>query len=376
MMHTPQWMHTCQGREAGCRQAVFPSAVLLTLVLLSCLPLGFVMAAGESPTPVRLGPETQISPGKDYANFSTYGTTPENPGRTRMAFTRFPVTPTTAEKIYSAEIWTCDLDGKNAVKFTDVKNIDPHNGARFDWIDDETLVYFDDLHTKVRKLDGTLLYDKEGYPGEAMFGDWVLVFHPDLTTPDEGLYALNVKTGEYRALLKSAELLALQKGRLTHPRFSPDGKRIGFEVEEHFYSIDFEKGGPPLHLGPKPMHWLWYDPETIVGHTSAWGPGTRYSLDGKTKTVVKGWGNHLGIAPGGKLFASETTYDSNPVVLKLFRFGEMEGTTVFSSPFADVIWKTTKAHVNPSFARDASRIYYTKSTGEDLIQAFTREILK
>lgn len=323
-----------------------------------------------------LGLEMRVGPAGDYCNFSTYGTSPENPARTRLAFTRFPSAPASSHKAHDAEVWTCGLDGSAAVLLARVTNLDPHNGARADWIDDDTLLYFDNFRTKVRRLDGTLLHDKPGYPGERAHGEWALVFHPELAAPDEGLYALNVRTGEYRLLLSCRQLRSLGPGRLTHPRFNPDGTRVGFCLGDDFYSVSSRDGADPLRLGPAPMHWLWYDAATIVGHTSSWGLGTRCSLDGAQREVVSGLGNHLAIAPGGRLFASDTDYGSTPVVLTLFRHGETTGTPVFSSDFADAVWKFGHAHSNPSFARDGSRVYYSKSTGPNLIQAFYRNITK
>lgn len=101
---------------------------------------------------------------------------------------------------------------------------------------------------------------------------------------------------------------------------------------------------------------------------------TRYALDGRVLETVSGLGNHLAVSPGGALFASDTDYHSCPIILRLFRRGEMAGTTVFSSPHAEVVWKTTHAHSNPSFARDGSRIYYTP-TAPDRVGTFFREIL-
>src|SRR5690606_19422601 len=116
------------------------------------------------------GTETKITMGNAYANFSTFGTSPENPSGTKLAYTVFPTAPLTNEKIYDAEIWISNTDGSEPYKLTDVHNIDAHNGSRFDWVDDDTIVYWDNYETKVRDLDGTLRYTKFGYPGEKAYG--------------------------------------------------------------------------------------------------------------------------------------------------------------------------------------------------------------
>ncbi|WP_127587727.1 discoidin domain-containing protein [Paenibacillus koleovorans] len=122
------------------------------------------------------GTETKITQGNAYANFTTFGTSPENPSGTKLAYTLFPTAPTTNGKIYNAEIWISNTDGSEAYKLTDVSNIQAHNGARFDWVDDDTIVYWDNYETKVRDLDGTLRYTKFGYPGEKVYGSKVIVY--------------------------------------------------------------------------------------------------------------------------------------------------------------------------------------------------------
>ncbi len=323
---------------------------------------------------MHLGPEMRISPEGEFCTFSTYGTSPENPSRTRLAFTRFPIPPATPGKTHDADIWICGPDGERPRRLTGVRRIDPHNGARVDWIDDETVLYFDDFHAKVRRLDGALVAARPGYPGEAASGHRVLVFQPDLESEDEGLQVLDLDAGTCQTVLRRSDLYRLGPGRLTHPRFSPDGMRIGFCLGEQFFSVHAE-GGEARHFGSAPMHWLWHDTGSVVGHTSSWGPGIQYGLDGTMVETVSGFGNHLAVAPGGTLFASDTDYHSCPVVLRLYSRGASEGVEVFSSPHADLIWKTTQAHTNPSFARDGSRIYYTRPTGPDRVGAFFREIL-
>lgn len=321
---------------------------------------------------VALGPEVVICPEQGFTAFSTYGTSPESPDRGHLAWTRFLEPTPVPGKVNPAEVWIAGRDGDSPVKLTDVRNIDAHNGARVDWVADDVVFYFDDGQAKVRRLDGTLLHARPGLPGERTWGDLVLVFQPDLTEPQDGLYVLDVRSGAYTEALSRSQLTALHPGRLTHPRFSPGGRYIGFCLGEDFYSMEASPGARPVRLGPAPMHWLWYDEETIAGHTSSWGLGKRYALDGREIETLSGLGNHMGVSPKGRWIASETDYGSAPVVLTLFRRGSTRGTEVFRSPHADATWEVV-CHVNPAFARDSSRLYYNKPTGPAMVQACYRD---
>ncbi|MFP4055201.1 MAG: hypothetical protein ACLFV7_15180 [Phycisphaerae bacterium] len=321
-----------------------------------------------------LGPEVVVCPQQGFTAFSTYGTSPESPHRGRLAWTHFPEPTPGKGKTNPGELWIAGRDAAQPIKLTDLQDIDAHNGARADWVDEDVLLYFDDGQAKVRRADGTLLHAKPGLPGERTWGNLVLVFQPDLTDPTDGLYVLDVRSGEYTQVLSRRRLLALQSGRLTHPRFSPGGRYIGFCLGEDFYSMETRPGAQPQRLGLAPMHWLWYDEETIAGHTSSWGLGKRYSLDGGVIETLSGMGNHMGVSPEGGWIASETDYGSVPVVLTLFQCGSTQGTEVFRSPYAEAAWEVV-CHVNPAFARDSSRIYYNKPTGPRMVQACYRDIL-
>jgi len=378
--------------------------MLKSIVTSLCLCAVFVMlpslgakeTAADKREPIPKEPgEMKITQGNDYSMFSTFGTSPENFSRTRIAYTRFPKAPKKRAKIFAAEIWLCDIDGTNHKQLTDVTNIDSHNGARVDWIDDDTIVYLDNFQAKVRNTDGTLRFVKKGYPGEQVFGDKLLVFQPDRKSDSEGIWILNVRSGEYTQLVSYGDLKAFEKlfggfktWRITHPRFCPKGKKVAFVVEARkggfLMTINSDGSGLDASFGRKPSHWLWYDSSSIVGldaHVDDGKPNNfttrRWDLKGSWIEDVAGGGKggHLGIWREGGLFSAEK-WHKNQVTLRWYKKGDLKGNKIFTSPHANATYHQGKTHVNPSFARDGSRVYYAKPTGSNLVQGYCYTIKK
>ncbi|MCC2685487.1 MAG: hypothetical protein K0R75_2386 [Paenibacillaceae bacterium] len=171
-----------------------------------------------------------------------------------------------------------------------------------------------------------------------------------------------------------------------HPRYSLDGTKVAFNIEnKRAFLFTMDADGSNLQLfGVKPLHWYWYEGNTFVGQDTGVGrdgkpgdsTGRRWEASGRWIEDVSGRGNHMAVSPDGLLFASDSDYHSDPVVLKCNRKGDLSGTTIFSSPYSSAVWANGKAHVNPSFARDNSRIYYAKPTGPNKVEAYYVELTR
>jgi hypothetical protein len=137
-----------------------------------------------------------------------------------------------------------------------------------------------------------------------------------------------------------------------------------------------KSGGDIRFFGPKPMHFAWYDNESIMGHDNQINDrqpndksARRWSLDADYIETLAGPGNHLAASFNRELFASESWYGSDPVVLKIFRKGETKQFW-FDKVGDDIIVWELGNHVNPSFSRDGKRVYYHKNTGTRESQAW------
>jgi hypothetical protein len=125
------------------------------------------------------------------------------------------------------------------------------------------------------------------------------------------------------------------------------------------------------------MHFGWYDNSSIMGHDSGIDDGMpndrsarRWSLKGEYLETLAGPGNHLAASFNRSLFASESWYGADPVILKVFLKGEkapLWQSIVSADDFT--IWKLG-CHVNPSFSRDGKRLYYHKNIGVRKSQAY------
>ncbi|WP_127587723.1 PD40 domain-containing protein [Paenibacillus koleovorans] len=333
--------------------------------------------------------EIKITQDDHYCTFSTFGVTPENPSGTKIVYTLFREVPQNGKKNAAAELVVCDIDGKNPFKLCDVSKINAHNGARAIWIDDRTLLYWDDSHTKVRTIDGTLLYAKYGYPGESTYKDNMIVYHPDYADSSDGIYTLNTTTGDYTKIVSHFDFASfkhLMDGpdhpgdwRITHPRFNRTGDKIAcaLRTKSHYLFICNADGSNIQFFGKKPMHWDWYDERSIIGQDNQGLDGLPsdltariWDLSGRWIEDAAGVGNHLAYSPDGAYLASDSWYHTSPIVLKWYKKGSLEGEPIFSSPYASAVWENGGAHVNPAFSRDGSRIYYTKPVGPNLVHGY------
>ena len=350
--------------------------------------------------------------GSDGAStvFSYFNTTPESPDGKTIAYLRCIVEPTPEKGRVPAALWVCDRDLKQHRKVADIARISVHDGAEAQWVDNDRIALFDNM--KLRLIDtrsGKELLKKTlkaAEMGHESFNGRVLFSICEDKVPGEpAIYELDCNTQEVRTVLPLKNLASLpipaymnkdslyplMKWQLSHLQYSPDGKKISFRIEMGpkgnnillgFCNID----GSDVKTIMKPLHFLWYDNESIVGHRSNEADGkrpaepekryslTRWDLDGKiVQEMMTPLGNHLAISPDRTLFVSETFYKSNPVIVTLYSAnGEAPREICRFDPF-DITWNR-KFHVNPSFSRDGKRIYYSRPVNEKYNGTFFIEI--
>lgn len=337
------------------------------------------------------------------SSVSYYNTTPESPDGSTIAYVKYLSMP--EKKRYEAvtgEIWLCDADLTNHRKIVDIKMKGVHNGARLQWLDNDSFAYQDDS-IRVINLNGKELVD----PVSGTIGHKPLngKFLYSTISEETGLYTIV----EYDVAAKKKNILGdardymhidevfpsdnlrdVKDRKILHLQYSPDGKRIAFRFDigpkdEKYKHLVFQNlDGSDIHFfGPKPMHYAWYDNESIVGHDNQIEDGMpddksgrRWDLDGNYLETVSGVGNHLTVSYDRELLASESWYGQNPIILRVFKKGEVE--PIWSDTVSTdkrITW-TLGNHINPSFSRDSKRLYYNRVTKEGFVQAYMAVLSK
>ncbi len=359
--------------------------------------------AGKKPVEHRVGKEGASTV------FSYYNTTPESPDGKTIAYIRCTKEPSAEAGRVPGELWVCNRDLQQHRKVADIARISVHDGAEAQWINNERIALFDNM--KLRLIDvhsGKDLLKKEllaAEMGHESFDGKVLFSICEGKVPGEpAIYELNGNTQELRTVLKLKDLASLpipsymnkdslyplMKWQLSHLQYSPDGKKICFRIEMGPKGNNILLGicdvdGSNIKAWMKPLHFMWYDSESIAGHLSNEPDGSlpavrerryslaRWNLDGKiVEEMMAPRGNHLAISPDRTRFVSESFYQTNPVIMTLYGKGRAPVEICRFDPF-DLTWKK-KFHVNPSFSRDGKRIYYSRPVNEKHNGTFFIEI--
>ena len=135
-------------------------------------------------------------------------------------------------------------------------------------------------------------------------------------------------------------------------------------------------GGDVRYFGPKPMHFAWFDNETIMGHDNQVTDRKlddrslrRWDRNRKFIETLAGVGNHLGATADRRYFGSESWYRENPIMINVFRRNHLEPIWQdLASNDPHTTW-TLRYHVNPSFSRDGKRVYYNKCVAPGKVRA-------
>jgi len=350
----------------------------------------------ESHTGLQPGVPVKVNFDEFNATFSYYNTTPENPDGSKIAYVKFLSFPAhdRSEKV-PAEIWVCNSDLTGHQKLIRTKNIAVHNGARVQWIDNRTLAYEDDS-IRIIGLDGESSAVMSGRIGHHPHNGRILYSAEDGESKLATIYEYNVRQQQRNVLGNALDFKAVAglypSGSLReaadfgilHLQYNPDGGSIAFRLDigpsnehyRHLVTMNYDKGNIRF-FGPKPMHFAWYDNESIMGHDNQIDDsmpddksGRRWDLNRNYIEILSGTGNHLGASDDRLYYASESWYQESPVILSVFRKGETKAfwqDTV--STDKHTTW-TLANHTNPSFSRDGKRLYYNKCVAPGVVYTY------
>lgn len=371
----------------------------------------------EDPSEETKGPLVQIGPNWQSSSIGFFGVSPESPNGERIAYIRYIDNPRNHRDSQMAELWVCDSDNTNHRKVCVIPGARPHNGAEQSWLDDEHVVFSTrpptfPRHIMVANVDtgeivagpivGISDLGHEGHNGTFLFA------HDrrgqDYAENPLGVYLYDLKKNETIQLFSLEDLIAVEeiieqhfpelKGTLYpwdqrvifHLQFSPDGSKVAFRFDTGdgraaSILVFFDRRTEEFSIFPtsRPLHWMWYDNESIKGHCRIDSSLilTRYSLDGEIMEVLGPAGNHLGASPDLEFFASESRASSTePVVLKYFRSGDPDSVReIMEHHFHRVTWDL-RFHLNPAFSRDGRRIYFHKPLDNEFNSVFFYERTK
>ena len=336
--------------------------------------------------------------GPESSGFGIYGTSPESPDGKRLCYVIYD-----SEEGGRLRICGSDLtDHRDLVKFHRERT-PYHNGAHAFWVDNDRLAYRSDAH----------LYVLDANTGERLYGPFYL---PDTTThvsrdnkiiffgfvgKDRALWELDCDTGQIRQITTLARVVSQEiaagteiSDEMHHIQPNPSNTRVFFrhanKHETPISSILVKDGGLFVPFPrKKPMHFLWYDDDTIMGVN--WNFPTwvhqpmdvdafkeasknhyyqRWHINGGVIETLAGPITHGAGSPDRQWYAGETAdYGESPIELALYRKGQVEPTAViFAHEFAELTWKK-RVHVNPSFSRDGRRLYFWRAVSDDRFKA-------
>ncbi len=343
--------------------------------------------------------------------FSFYNTSPECPNGSTIAYVRCINEPSGEEILAAAELWVCSRDLKQHRKVTDIAGTLAHNGVEAQWIDNNRIAFFDSGRVRLVNTDtGKDLLKREIKAdglGHNPFQNKILYnIYKNDGRGEPGIYELDCNTLQSRLILavtacakaklpgylQDGDAEPLSNWRALHTQYSPDGKKIAFRLD--IGSSERSKllgicniDGTGIRVIPKPLHFFWYDNESIVGHFQNGPDGKRHPVPEHRFSLTK-WdlnghilqemmtprGNHLAMSPNKTQFVSETFYKTNPVIIKLYTIGKSETpVTIASFDPLGVTWDR-RFHANPAFSRDGKRVYFSKPLDEKFNGTFYFEI--
>ena len=340
--------------------------------------------------PIGVGPDNQNS------TFGIYGTSPESPDGLLIAYVKLlQETNVNQSEMVPGELWVCNRDLSNHRRITSINPIVVHNGAHVQWVDNQTIAYSDDKIRVVDLAGAAVITPVDGRIGHFAHNGKIVYAAEDPETHVATIYETNVKTGrtselgsvldfqDLRNHFNQREFIEVEDWGIGHLQYAPDGSKIAFRLDvglpmeryKHLVTMDIN-GEDVRYFGPKPMHFAWFDNESIMGHDNQIADGNgndrslrRWDRDGKFIETLAGPGNHLGATADRQYFGSESWYLESPILIRVFRKNQLEPIWQdVASNDTHTTW-TLRYHVNPSFSRDGKRVYYNKCVAPGKVRA-------
>jgi len=342
------------------------------LITLFLVPVLFGIAQKYQPT--------MISPPNADAVISYFQQCPESPDGKRAAFTIF-------HSPDSMEVVVKNLSSGKMTSVAKIKGQNRHTGTHPIWANNETLIYGSPSEYRIYqhnlKTGNVRIYIGGQISDYSVNNNKVLFINKNKERENVGIYVLDFSTDTRKCLVSVDDVALLQDEigtknppeywRIDHPYWSPDGKRINFQIKTDknkstkkddyiFYS---DENGRNIHfIGRKPMHVQWWDNESLFGHD--WQDKMdlhmrRYNLKGRMLEELSGPGCHGAVSPDRNWIVSESWYGSDPIKVFLYRKGEIKPEKLLLQQAAVVegikFWEV-RSHIHPAFSRDGSKVYF------------------
>ncbi|OQB15593.1 MAG: hypothetical protein BWY15_00305 [Firmicutes bacterium ADurb.Bin193] len=343
----------------------------------------------------------RVSPEGRMAEHGYFGTCPESPDGKLIAYVLYDNKPAPDAGL-SAGLYICDSDLTNHRKIRDIAETNWEDGSYQIWVDNNHIAYMDMADggkTYIVNINGEVAYGPyEGYLGHGDAPDGAIPLWVDKTKyPNgsnlgpNGIYIF--KDGKITKAVDLEKDFGWLKAELEgsdntddwymyHAELSPGGTHLAIRLDtgkdmQNLLTCKIDGTDVKLFPGKKPLHQQWYDDSTLFGHDNYWNnlpyqAGRRWDRDGNVLETLSGVGCHLGISPDKRYLASETLYQSNPIVLRLYRVGSIEPLAILSSESPGNVW-SMRTHLNPSFSRDGKKVYFNKPIG-DMVQLYRVDI--
>ncbi len=358
--------------------------------------------------------ETRVSLPGQYSSFSIYNETPESPDGKRLTYVVYDEYPDPNKLVSRGQLWICDRNIENHKMIRPIEDvICNHNGAMQQWIDNDSIAYSGTHISKIGKTylersirvvnadTGELEHGPYtgGWAGANYEGKLLMMIQDNKNSLGaRGLYELDTATGETRLIFTPEDFGSYKyqwRGSddpagwfFAHGQYSKDGSHISFTVrtrgiEGRQYLFTCKADGSDLRCWgeDKPMHFHWYDEDTIWGSDSGVNDGLednkncrRWDRDKKPIELLAGLACHTSVSFDREWVAGETWYNISPLKLFLYNKGNVDpAAVIFETDFTEIVWKG-RGHVNPSFSRDGTRLYYNKPVSNNLKQAYYCDI--
>lgn len=308
----------------------------------------------------------------------------------------------------TTEIWVCDRDTCESHKKIFTVTCGNHNGPSATFVDNTKIVFRDTIDglSAFRIVDvytGGVIYGpifaKESHCSEN--GKYPFSIseeflgknpnHPGINSC--GIYLLDIASGSIDKVVDTSDILNLVKthgytpteytASMSHVQLNPSATSVMMRLSvlecPKFGALGcFDLASGEGHIiADKPVHQLWFDDDTYMAtrqyfsdhiemETSWIG---RFSKDGEELEVLGGIGNHIDGSPDRKYFVGDSAYPKHRLDILLYRRGEKEPIAVLDSQnFQHIVWQL-QVHPNPTFSRDAKRVYFNRPISEDKTQA-------